>query len=220
MTAKQYPPGATKNKEGNGRGLKAVTKPIRKKRGANAELVPETIAENRRKYRNTSNTPAAEIADSIDPDKPLTEKAKLFVKFWAEGESIATASARAGYGDGATYAYKVAKFPQALALYDKIKKEYEEASMMTKKKVIDMHMEAFEMAKLLSEPSSMVAAAREVGKLCGYYEPVRTTVDVNVNGTVVMERMNKLSDAELLKIIQEGIAHADQELLGNDDEGH
>lgn len=216
MTAKQYPPGATKNKEGNGRGLKAVTKPIRKKRGASAELVPETIAENRRKYRNASNTPAAEIADSIDPNKPLTEKAKLFVKFWAEGESIATASARAGYGDGATYAYKVAKFPQALTLYDKIKKEYEEASMMTKKKIIDMHMEAFEMAKLLAEPASMVASAREVGKLCGYYEPIRATVDVTVNGSVVMERMNKLTDAELLKIIQDGISHADQELLGND----
>lgn len=219
MSAKQHPPGATLNKDGNGRGMKTVTKPIRKKRGNSAELVPAVIEDNRRKYRSASNIPAAEVADSIDPNKPLTEKAKLFVKYWAEGESIATASARAGYGDGATYAYKVARFPQAIALYDKIKKEYEAASMMTKKKVIDMHMEAFEMAKLLSEPSSMVAAAREVGKLCGYYEPIRATVDVNVNGTVVMERMNKLSDAELLKIIQEGIAHADQELLGNDDEG-
>ena len=40
----------------------------------------------------------------------------------------------------------------------------------------------------------------------GYYSPERIKVDVNVAGSLEMERLNQLSDAELLKIIEAGQA--------------
>lgn len=79
---------------------------------------------------------------------------------------------------------------------------YAEESKITKRKVMEMHMEAFEMAKLMSEPSTMVSAAREMGKLCGYYEPKKVDVSLNVSGQI--ERMDKLTDAQLLEIINKG----------------
>jgi hypothetical protein len=50
----------------------------------------------------------------------------------------------------------------------------------------------------------MVAAWREIGKACGFYtvQPIR--VDVNVKGTVDMDRYNLMTDTELLKIIAAG----------------
>ena len=63
--------------------------------------------------------------------------------------------------------------------------KYAEASQMTRKKVIDMQLEAFERAKLIDEPASMVSAAREIGKICGFYEPKK--VELTVNGTVKHE---------------------------------
>jgi hypothetical protein len=156
-----------------------------------------SVAEARR-YRNTGTNAGAAL---VDVNKPLTEKQKLFVKYWAEGESISTASARAGYADGAQMAYRMTRMPNVLALYNTYKAKYEEDGQMTRTKVMDMLKESYDMAKLMAEPSSMVAAAREIGKMCGYYAPVETRVKVDVNGNVLHQRLSNLSDAELLKII-------------------
>ncbi len=205
MTRRQAPRPDGLNAEGSGRGLKKVTRPITKKRGANAANVPATVAENRKKYVSLSNVPADQVALLADPNKPLTEKAKLFIRFWAQGESITSASARAGYGDGATYAYKVAKLPQAIALYNEEKRLYEAAAQMTRKQVMDGLMEGIEMAKLAGEPSSVITGWKTIGQMCGYFEPRKVSVDVNVSGNVTMQQMNKLSDAELLRVIHEGV---------------
>lgn len=151
--------------------------------------------------RDTGTIAACE---AIDPNKPLTEKQKLFVKFWAEGESISSASARAGYNDGASIAYRMSKMPNILAMKSSLAVKYEEAAQMTRKKVMDMLIESYDMAKLMAEPSTMVAAAREVGKMCGYYAPVEHKMKVDVTGNVVVDRLNSMSDAELLKLITSG----------------
>lgn len=203
------------NRSGNGKGVGLVTKPQTKKRGASKgkEAAEERAVPLRTLALNTSTYAGAE---QVDPDKPLTEKQKLFVKYWAEGETILSASERAGYADGGTYAYRMVRMPNILKLYEREKKLYEEAAQMTRKKVMDMHLEAFEMAKLLSEPATMVAAAREVGKMCGYYEPVTKKIDVNITGNVIHQRLNKLSDAELLKMITSPVL--EEVLNGNEDE--
>lgn len=201
------------NRKGNGKGLKVVSKPPAKRRGPVAVAQAETaIAENRKKYIDISSVPASQIGETVDPNKPLTEKAKLFIKFWAQGESISSASARAGYGDGATYAYRLTRFPQAIALYQQEKRLYEEASQMTRKKVMDGLLEGIEMAKLVSEPASVINGWKTIGQMCGYFEPVKRRLDINVTGSIEMRRLNALSDAELLKAIQQGAA-AELELL-------
>lgn len=165
-----------------------------------------------RQYNNTGTNAGAML---VDVNKELNDKQKLFVKFWAEGESISTASAKAGYNDAATYAYRMTKMPNVLALYSRIKAKYEEAGQMTRKKVMDMLIESYDMAKLMAEPSTMVAAAREVGKMCGYYAPVEHKMKVDVTGNIVVDRLNSMSDAELLKLITTGAAPA----LLDDDSG-
>lgn len=163
--------------------------------------------------RESVNTSTMAAAALVPVDKPLTEQQKKFAKAWAEGDTIPNAMQRAGYNHQPSYGYRMAKMPNVLALYNKIKKQYEEASMMTKKKVMDMLMESYEMAKLMAEPATMVSAAREVGKMCGYYEPKKVTVDVNVSGNITMQQMSKMTDAELLEVIQQGTKLVEDELL-------
>jgi|GEM_PF-730700 len=155
-----------------------------------------------RKYVSTiTNAGAA----ATSPTKPLTEKQKLFARYWAEGDTLPAAARRAGYPEGSTrLAYSMIHMPAIRALYDAEKKKYEEAGAMTRKKVMDMLVEAYDVAKMVSEPSSMVAAAREIGKMCGYYAPVEQKVSVSVSGRVVMDRLDRMSDEELLKIITAG----------------
>lgn len=208
MTARQPPRPNGLNAKSNGRGLKVVTKPITKKRGASADRT-KPIAENRKKYVSATNIPTHLVAEMIDPDKPLTDKAKLFVKFWAQGESITSASARAGYGDGANYAYRLVHFPQAKALYLQEKALFEEANQMSRKKVMDGLLDGIEMAKLTSDAPAVITGWKTIGQMCGYFEPVKRVIDVNLTGNVTMKQLNGLSTEELVRLVAES---ATQEL--------
>jgi len=145
-------------------------------------------------------------ADSTKTEKQLTPKQRLFIKFVGEGDSQKNAAIRAGVKPTASSSTSSqwCQMPIIAKLIGEERKKYEIASQLTKEKVMGMHLEAYNMAKLMAEPMTMVSAARELGKLCGYYDPVRVQVDVNVSGQVALERMNALSDAELLKLISEG----------------
>ena len=174
----------------------------------------------RAKYAETTTMAAAAM---VPVDKPLTTQQRLFVQHWAKGETIPNAMARAGYNDQPSYGYRMAKMPNILALYDEEKAKYEEAAQMTRQRVMDGLLEAVEMAKLMAEPATMVSGWREIGKMCGYFEPKKVDINVNVTGNVIHQRLNQLSDAELLKIIQEQGAEPlldapEYPLEGDDDE--
>lgn len=213
MTARIPPQPGGLNRSGTGRGMKVVTKEVTRKRGASADREPH-IADNRRKYKNAANIPVALIAETIDPNKPLTDKAKLFVKYWAQGESITSASARAGYGDGASYAYRLVHFPQAIALYNEEKRLYEEASQMTRKKVMDGLLEGIEMAKLMAEPATVITGWKTIGQMCGYFAPVEKKVKLTVEGEIAVRKLETMSDEDLMKLISgpaEALVHQEAE---------
>ena len=149
-----------------------------------------------------ADTSSAAKAALVDPDKPLTPQQTDFVREWSKGNGIKTSATRAGY-HSPEFGYRLASMPNVLKAYNKEKAKYEKASDMTRQKVMDGLLEAAEMAKLMSEPMTMVAAWREVGKMCGYYAPVETRIKVDVTGNIVMNRLNSLSDEELLRLISE-----------------
>lgn len=177
------------------------------------------IAALRSKSPNTSGLDGVALAN---PDRPLTTKMKDFVKYWAQGESILSAAIKAGYTDGGTYAYRLAKDPAILKIYHAEKEAYAQAVGMTRQRVMEGLLEAVEMAKVQADPTAMIAGWREVGKMCGYYEPVKKQIDVNIAGNVVMERLNRLSDSELLKLIEQQTTNALEgefaEVVGDDED--
>jgi hypothetical protein len=166
-----------------------------KKRGAQALETHQS--KNVRQYLSATS---AKNAALIDPDKPLTLQQREFAKLWASGESIASATVRAGYADEG-FGYRMARMPSILRVYQAEKAAYEQASQMTRKKVMDGLLEAVEMAKLMAEPATMVSGWREIGRMCGYYEPVKHTLDINIKGDVTLRQLNSMSDAELLKAL-------------------
>ena len=154
------------------------------------------------KLRATAvNTSSARTSAVKSPERHLTEMQQMFVRHWAAGESILTASARAGYADGGTYAYRLAKDPLIVQIYEREKKLYEASCQMTRKKVMDGFLEAAEMARQQADPTAMTGAWREVGKMCGYYEPVKKVIDINVNGQIT-QKVERLDDETLLAIIK------------------
>lgn len=174
---------------------RAATKPRVRSRSPNEKTRGEA------KVRAHMDTSTKAKAALVSVDKPLTDQQRLFVKYWAEGNPLAAASRMAGYADGAAYAYRMAHQPNILALYNEEKRKYEEASQMTRKRVIDGLLEAVDMAKLLGEPSTMVQGWKTIGQMCGYFAPVEVKHTVTHEGKVLQERLNQLTDEELMELI-------------------
>lgn len=140
--------------------------------------------------------------ESDDPS-PLTQNQLAFVRFVAEDGLSGSAAVRAaGYAlkDPGAQAYDLMRQPKIIAAIAKVREDYQKASMVNKKRVIDGFLEAIEMAKLTSEPMTMVAGWREVGKMLGFYEPTKHKIDINVKGQVVLSKLEALSDDALLRI--------------------
>ena len=89
------------------------------------------------------------------------------------------------------------------------REEYAAASRVSKKRVVDGMLEAIEAAKLKADPAVMVAGWKEIGRLCGHYEPTKTQIEVSVNGQVMLQKMTAMSDEELLRLASEDAVDAD-----------
>lgn len=151
------------------------------------------------------NTSTMAAAASVPPDKPLTDKQKAYAVARARGETVTNAMAQAGYNEQPSYGYRLDKMPNVQVLIRQEQALYAEAAQIDRKKVIDMQLEAYELARTMAEPATMVAAAREIGKICGLYEPKK--VEINVSGRVQHEihRFEAMSDAELLEVLAQGL---------------
>jgi hypothetical protein len=79
-----------------------------------------------------------------------------------------------------------------------------EDSQMSRQKVIEGFKEAIDIARMKSDPMVMVTGWREIGRLCGFYEPTRHKVEVSVNGTVQLRKMQEMTNEELLQLAEEG----------------
>ena len=163
------------------------------------------------------------VRGTQDASQPLTEMQRMFVHHLVHNKLNQTAAARqAGFNQPGTSAHALMRNPKVLAAIAEERLEYAKASGMTKQKVIEGFSEAIDLARIKADPIAMIAGWREVGKMCGYYEPVKKQIDVNITGNVVMQRLNKLSDAELLKLIETETANALEgeftEVLGDDED--
>lgn len=72
---------------------------------------------------------------------------------------------------------------------------------VSRQRLLDELLEAAVLAKAKQEPIAMIAAWREIGRLCGFYAPERVKVAVDVDGRQEMGRLERMTDAQLLKLI-------------------
>lgn len=139
----------------------------------------------------------------LSTEGPMTDKQLTFVREWAQGNTILMAATRAGYSQPHVTGYVLAKHPKVLLAYQQEKEKWEKSADMSRKRVMDGLLDSIAMAQMLAEPATMVSGWREIGKLCGYYEPIKIKHEVSVKGKIVTERLNQMSDAELLELIEQ-----------------
>lgn len=148
----------------------------------------------------------------LAPLSVLTDKQKRFCMFVAEGKSLRTALALAGYVDnGNGKEQQLIRDPKVVAAIKYLHKKYENSIVASRKKVLEGFLEAIEQAKLMSDPAVQIAGWREIGKMCGYYAPEVKEVNVNVGAKRVISQLEVMSDDQLLELIEKDTASIEGE---------
>jgi hypothetical protein len=91
---------------------------------------------------------------------------------------------------------------------------------MKRQDVQDIVMEAIQMARIGSDPMTMIRGAQELNKMCGFYAPEEKKYSLNISQRRIQERFDELSDHELLELASrtEEIVIEDAEIIELDDE--
>jgi len=135
--------------------------------------------------------------------KALTTKQRKYVEHRASGLSP-YASARAmglTHNSAKQIAKRLEAHPQVHAAIVSEADSYAQASGMTRQKVIDGMLEGVQMARMMAEPSTMIAGWREIGRLCGFYMDEKKAEGARTlppSAEALLSRLSTMSSRELL----------------------
>lgn len=143
------------------------------------------------------------ITGTQDATQPLTEMQRMFIHHLVHNKLNQTAAARqAGFRQPGTSAHALVRNPKVKAAIAAEREEYARSSGMTKQKVIEGFSESIDLARIKADPLAMIAGWREIGKMCGFYEAQKTEIKLSMQGQVLVQRLNSMSDAELLALAE------------------
>ena len=138
-------------------------------------------------------------------DATLTPKQARFVDEYLVDGNGARAAIAAGYGlaGARVRAHRLTKDNVAVRAEIRERQGAETQRLQIQRRdVLAGLLEAFAMAKEKREPAVMINAAREVGRMLGFYEPIRSAVAISAGaGDKDRLRMESMSDAELMAVI-------------------
>jgi phage terminase small subunit len=134
-------------------------------------------------------------------NRQLTPKQQLFVDAILAGMTPIQAAKAAGTTKHLqSAASSMASSLTVQRAIEKGRADFEKANLMTKKRVMDGFLEAIDVARLQADSVAMTGGWREIAKMCGYYEPTKHKLEVSVNGQVVIQKLQQLTDEQLLQL--------------------
>jgi Terminase small subunit len=149
------------------------------------------------------NVNSAQYTKLTSPVHFLTAQQKMFVEQIIKGKPPNIAARMAGYSKPDAQCYQIVKSPKVAAAIQYLHKKHEKVVDMSRKKVMDGFLEAIDMARMQADSGNMVAGWREIAKMCGYYAPEVRRIDVNITAKRVIDKLETLSDEDLLKMVED-----------------
>ena len=132
----------------------------------------------------------------------LNDRQARFVHAYALSGNGSKAAREAGYSPrtAGQMGFELLKKPDVVEALSAYRKGIEAEFNVSKQRVLEELQSAIELAKIQGDAGAMIAGWREVAKICGYYSPERVKVDVDISGKRFIDRLEQMTDAELLRI--------------------
>lgn len=135
------------------------------------------------------------------PRKPsvvIEGQRKLMADLLIEGASKSEAARAAGYHPSSVdNVMRQEDMQQYLA---DARGQIEDVATLRRVDVMNIFMEAIEMARIQADPSQMINGADKVAKMMGYYAPETLKLEVEQNSKALQNKFRQLSDAELYEL--------------------
>jgi len=143
---------------------------------------------------------------SVAQYESLNPRMWRFIENYVDNRmSPAAAAQAAGYRNPKVAGINLLRIPKVLEEVKKRQQSFAATINVTRKQVVEGFMDAIAQAKLMAEPMTAIAGWREVGKMCGFYEPEQRNINISVNGELLMSKVNAMSDEELLRLAEQDL---------------
>jgi len=136
----------------------------------------------------------------------LTLKQYRFIDEYLIDLNGAQAAIRAGYSPKCAkeQASRLLTYAHVQAEIEKRNRDIEIRLEISRETVMEGFQEAYEMAKSSNNPGAMTGANRELGKMCGYYEPDKKKIEISqTEGMGHFRYLESLSDEVLMEMLGE-----------------
>lgn len=144
--------------------------------------------------QNKSSSPKPPRKSSI----VIEDQQKLFADMLSEGKSKAEAARVAGYHP--SNVDTVMRQEEVQMYLQEARQEIQDVSTLRRVDVLNLFLEAIDMARIQADPSQMINGADKVAKMMGYYAPETLRLEVEQNSKSLQNKFRQLSDAELYEI--------------------
>lgn len=125
-------------------------------------------------------------------------KQKLFADLVMEGHSESAAARASGYHPA--NARNVMRQEEVQGYLAEARREVGDLTTMKRLDVLNVFMEAIDMARTLADPCQMINGADKIAKMMGYYAPETLKLEIEGNTKALSAKFKGLSDAELYEI--------------------
>lgn len=125
-------------------------------------------------------------------------KQKVFADAILEGRSQSDAARAAGYHPA--NAANVMRQEEVQGYLAEARREVGNLTTIRRLDVLNIFMEAIDMARTMADPAQMINGAKEVGKMMGFYEPETLKLEVEGNTRSLSAKFKSLTDSQLLEI--------------------
>ena len=142
----------------------------------------------------------------------IQQQRKVFADCILEGMSQTEASRIAGYHP--TSASNVMRGEDVQLYLAEARGEIQDLTTIKRLDVLNIFMEAIDMARTLADPAQMINGADKVAKMMGYYAPETLKLEVENNSKALTNKFRQLSDAELYEIAAGRAKVIEGEVLG------
>lgn len=132
------------------------------------------------------------------PSVAIDERRKIVADALLEGYSQADALRAAGYHPA--NAENVMRQEDVQRYLEEARRELQDITTLKRIDVINILIEAIDMARTMADPAQMINGAKEVGKMLGFYEPERISIEHSGTVTAMAAKFKQLTDEELYEI--------------------
>lgn len=132
----------------------------------------------------------------------LTKRQSCFVDEFVLCGNAAEAARRAGYSEHTAHqiAYENLRKPEVTQAITAVRRRIAADFELRKEDVVIALFKAFKLAEAQADPANMVSAAREMGRLMGFYEKPDEMAAGGASGEDVRRRFATMSDQELMAL--------------------